>query len=1089
MVKHFGSKSGEGENRRKMSVVALCVGSIFHREKFARADHIVRREIAEGNHVILIPCGIAKLAMRPGEDLDYLYFLNGGIADCCKALRGETIDDRTAELLQKKMESYGLPFEQITPEEIDREAAPAGSNVQDWQGELFVGNEALAHYIFDFTNRFLDADRVEDISKAMESYLPEGTFLCIRDTFLQNLYADREMQPGKHEKFYILADRRKEPKTWESYELCNLFPGAKKAMKKPGLTVVLPVQSKKAYFGYLVYEADGIDRTAGTLEQCSILLDLTIGRYITERQLLFASHELVSANENVRKLQETDVLTGLLNSQGFMTDAEKLLVKARMSGQRISAVCIDLDRLGNINDVYGHMEGDAAIQTLSKIIQDSLHVGTVAARLGSDEFILLNLLNPGEEQNVELYFKSLRNRVENYNLVSNKEYTLDINYSSIVVDVHSTTTVSDVLDEAFAKKRHIKESRGSRRNIVNYEDDEENAEEHQLVTETIDSGDFRYAFQPIISTHTGEVVAYEALMRTSRDIHLSPLTILKYAAKDDRLYDIELATFTNVFAIMERWEEELGTRKVFINSIPGHYLDEADYQRLKRKYAKYYPNLVVEITEQTNFENDTVELLRERSSQGHFEVAVDDFGTGYSNLANLLKFLPNYVKIDRALIEGVQEDPKKQHFVKNIIEFAHDNGFQALAEGVECTEELVAVVRMGIDLIQGYYTARPDFALTTTLSQTIRDEIVRANFEGAHDQKKKVYLVNREKELFLMHLAMERYTGLIISQESLTIHGNPDFMAGITIKIKEKTECTLTICNVCLGDVDDLPIIDVGAGAKLTLVVEGNNFLEGNGIHVPEGASVKLVGEGSLRINPVLAEAYGIGADADSVFGGIECAMDGVLSISVEGNRCIAIGGGCCRSADGILVSAGKLDMMLVGTSCVGIGAYNGNVPIRISDCNLRMDAQVSAGLQIGSLSGTQDIMIHDVAMHLTGSGSMLAGIGSYEDTNGRIVIRDASLRERYNGKRIYMLGAPGGMLDITMQRMDVDMLAEGNQALGVGTTDMKAKLRLLQSRFYVVMRAGNCTAVGVEKDRLEVEGGTNRILVNENEVALDKTE
>jgi len=181
--------------------------------------------------------------------------------------------------------------------------------------------------------------------------------------------------------------------------------------------------------------------------------------------------------------------------------------------------------------------------------------------------------------------------------------------------------------------------------------------------------------------------------------------------------------------------------------------------------------------------------------------------------------------------------------------------------------------------------------------------------------------------------------------------------------------------------------------------------------------------------------------------------------------------------------------MMLVGTSCVGIGAYNGNVPIRISDCNLRMDAQVSAGLQIGSLSGTQDIMIHDVAMHLTGSGSMLAGIGSYEDTNGRIVIRDASLRERYNGKRIYMLGAPGGMLDITMQRMDVDMLAEGNQALGVGTTDMKAKLRLLQSRFYVVMRAGNCTAVGVEKDRLEVEGGTNRILVNENEVALDKTE
>ncbi len=1072
-----------------MSVVALCVGSIFHREKFARADYIVRHEIAEGNHVILVPCGMAKLAMRPSDDIDYLYFLNGKIVDRCKALRGETIDEHAAELIRKRMESYKIPFELIDPENVDAEDAATESRVQGWQHELFVGNEALAHDIFKFTNLFLDADRVEDISKAMEAYMPEGTFLCIRDTFLQNLYADRETLPGKHEKFYILADRRKEPKTWDSYELGNLYPGAAKAMKTPGLTIILPVQSKKAYFGYLVYETEGIDRTAGVLEQCSIVLDLTIGRYITERQLLFASHELVSANENVRKLQETDVLTGLLNSQGFMADAEKMLVKARMSGQRVSAMCIDLDRLGNINDVYGHMEGDSAIQTLSKILQDSLRVGTVAARLGSDEFILLNLINPGEEPNIDLYFKSLRNRIENYNLVSNKEYTLDINYSSVVVDVHSTTTVSDVLDEAFAKKRHIKESRGSRRNIVNYEDDTEDAEEHALVTETIDSGEFRYAFQPIISTHTGEVVAYEALMRTSRDVHLSPLTILKYAAKDDRLYDIELATFTNVFAWMEHFSEQLGTRKVFINSIPGHYLDEADYQRLKRKYSKFFPNLVVEITEQTNFENNTVEILRERSAAGHFEVAVDDFGTGYSNLANLLKFLPNYVKIDRALIEGVQEDPKKQHFVKNIIEFAHDNGFQALAEGVECTEELVAVVRMGIDLIQGFYTARPDFALTTTLSQTIRDEIVRANFEGVHDLKKKVYLVNREKELFLMHLAMERYTGLVISQEKLTIHGNPDFMAGITIKIKEKTECTLTICNVCFGDVDDLPIIDIGAGAKLTLVVEGNNFFEGNGIHVPEGASLKIVGEGSLRINPVLAEAYGIGADADSVFGDIECAMDGVLSISVEGNRCIALGGGCCRSAEGIQVTAGKLDMMLVGTSCVGIGAYNGNVPIRISDCNLRMDAQVSAGLQIGSLSGTQDITIHDVSMHLTGSGSMLAGIGSNEVTTGRIVIRDASLRQRYNGKKIYMLGAPGGMLDITMQRMDVDMLAEGNQALGVGTMDMKAKLRLMQSRFYVVMRAGQCTAVGAEKDHLEVEGGTHRILVNENEVEITAAE
>ena len=151
-----------------MSVVALCVGSIFHREKFARADYIVRHEIAEGNHVILVPCGMAKLAMRPSDDIDYLYFLNGKIVDRCKALRGETIDERAAELIRKRMESYKIPFELIDPENVDAEDAATESRVRGWIHELFVGNEALAHDIFKFTNLFLDADRVEDISKAVD---------------------------------------------------------------------------------------------------------------------------------------------------------------------------------------------------------------------------------------------------------------------------------------------------------------------------------------------------------------------------------------------------------------------------------------------------------------------------------------------------------------------------------------------------------------------------------------------------------------------------------------------------------------------------------------------------------------------------------------------------------------------------------------------------------------------------------------------------------------------------------------------------------------------------------------------------------
>ena len=483
-----------------------------------------------------------------------------------------------------------------------------------------------------------------------------------------------------------------------------------------------------------------------------------------------------------------------------------------------------------------------------------------------------------------------------------------------------------------------------------------------------------------------------------------------------------------------------------------------------------------------NVMDETVELLRKRSEADGFEVAVDDFGTGFSNLTNLLKFLPNYVKIDRSLIEDIHEDVKKQHFVNNIVEFAHDNGFLALAEGVESPQELAAVVRMGIDLIQGYYTAKPAYVLAPSLSSSIRDEIVRANFEKSHELKKKVFLVTREKEIFLMHLAMERYTSVIISQSEVTLQGNPDFMAGITIKIKDNTECRLTLHNVSLGDMEERPLIDVGKGAKLTLVIDGDNELVGNGIHVPEGAELRLEGGGTLTIAPTLAKAYGIGSDADNVFGKIVCAMSGALAISAEGNRCVAIGGGSCASKYGIEILSGRIDAMLKGTNCVGIGSYVGNVPIKISSCDLRMDARISSGLLIGALNGDQDIDIQDTSIVLSGSGSTIAGIGTSEEAGGKISIRAAGLHVSFNGKHIYMLGTAGGNVAISMENMNIDMHAEGNMALAIGSCDKKAELKLIRTSLSILIRAGEYIAVGAEDENIETEGGSRKLFINEEE-------
>ena len=1070
-----------------MKSIALCVGSIFDRDRFLVTDREIRKIHARGDYVVLLPIAMAKRALSQETDrgADCMYFLGRVPVDEMLVVTSPAMDEFFLNSLQQKCVALKIPYSELHPEPLtdyDPEVEKA------WQYEMMHGYHEMAGNIFSFTDKLLGCNDVEEISEVVQELLPKNTFICMRDSFLQDLYATNGRGPLPYENFYLLADTREKARRWFSFTLDELFPDAERVFSEHKVITMIPIHCREAYFGYLVHVAEAMDGEACVLELCSVILDTTIGRYIAERRLMYANNELFNINENMRKLQETDMLTGLRNGRGFKADLGRMLTDCRLDRVDLATICVDLDRLGNINDVYGHAEGDIAIQTLSQIIKDSMPEGATVGRIGADEFIMAVPQNEWEDV-IENFSTMLNGRLVIYNRISGKEYTLEANVSGMIVHPDEKNSVEEVLDESFAKKRTLKESRGSRRakHIINPE--EEKKEEHEAVLKLLNENEFRYAYQPIVSAKTGEIVAYEALMRTRLEPNLSPLTILKYATMDNRLYDIELATFGNVLKQMDQFVSELGTRKIFINSIPGHYLNETDYMMLRRKYGHLYDHLVVEVTEETEFEEGNFSELKRRSTECRFEVAVDDFGNGYSNMSNLLKCLPNYVKIDRSLIENVHEDPTKQHFVKTIIEFAHDNGFQALAEGVENMYELSAVIRMGIDLVQGYYTAKPAFVLAGSIAASVRDEIVRANVEGGHELKKKIYIVSREKELFLMQLAMEHYTGIVISQPELTIHGNPDYTAGIGIKIKDGCECRLTIKNVNIGDMDSLPCIEVGHGASLILNVEGHNEFDGNGIHVPEDSSLRIEGEGTLAIVPALSDAFCIGAGYNSVFGTIVCAMNGNLILRPEGNHCMAIGGGRSRSLEGISIQSGKIDISLSGMDGIAIGSFEGDVSIRILKCNLKIQARISNGTMIGALHGRQDIVIRDSGVEIGGAGNCIAGIGSYTETSGSIRVCDSGMRMRFNGRKIFVVGAKGGALSVSLEQTAFMLNVEGSMAIGMGTVDMAAILELIRCRLEVNMRVGEPIVAGVKERKLMLEGGTQAIKVNEHDAELLKKE
>lgn len=896
-------------------------------------------------------------------------------------------------------------------------------------------NEKIDSLIYLLSENLVEVSQLGEIAKTIEEGMPAGAFLCVKDSFMQDVFQDEISvgSPEKNDKYYVIADTRTMPATWEAFALSDLCPGLRGMLAEEKPIIVAPVYYQKAQYGYFIFNSDKYDIQAFTIEKFLLNFNQIIGRYMIGRKLRFASSELFHANEDIKRLRDRDILTGLYNTRGFLHKLEDLKDESIKAKDGLIVACIDLRKLSDINDVYGHSEGDMAIQTMASILLDCIKKPAICAHIGSDEFVYATHTDCAPENVMAKFFKTLSDKLEQYNEASGKDYSIEIYHAYLVVNPNEKTNMNAFLDEALGRKRLLKQSK----KVINDASvlgEDYDANENKIVNDIIDANKFLYAYQPIVSAKDGEIYAYEALMRTDTKEFVSPVMILKYATANDRLYEIEYATFSNVLKQISK--EDIGKRKVFINSIPGYLLDDNDYAKIKRLYGKVYENLVVEITEQTELDDKCLNVLRQRSATDGFRIAIDDFGSGYSNTTNLLRFVPNYVKIDRLLISNVHDDPKKQHFVKNIIEFAHDNGFYALAEGVETADEMAAVIHMGVDLIQGFYTAKPSFEILKEIPESICNEIKKDYASRRITSNKKLYIPNNEEDIYITKLALEDYTGVLVSQKDVTLIGNPDYTADFQIKIKDNCECNVCIKDLHLSAIDNKVCIDIGNNSVLSLTIEGNNTFNGNGIRVPLSSKLNLLGQGYLKISTDKENAFGIGNDWHSSFGSVESKMDGILEIDINSSKCIGIGGGTYNGGDGINILKGMLQIKGNGVRCIGIGSVYSEVPITVRECNTQLNISSREGIGIGAWNGRQKVDISSSAVEITANGTTICGIGSVEGVYGEVTVNEAHVVEDIKGSNVVLIGNIAGGFKYNQRKARVDLTASGDDITGIGSYD-----------------------------------------------------
>jgi EAL domain-containing protein (putative c-di-GMP-specific phosphodiesterase class I) len=211
------------------------------------------------------------------------------------------------------------------------------------------------------------------------------------------------------------------------------------------------------------------------------------------------------------------------------------------------------------------------------------------------------------------------------------------------------------------------------------------------------------AYQPIVRAADGHVFGHEALMRTAKRTLPNPGAMFDAAERLGRVHDLGRAVRVAASGYAAR---DLGTA-LFVNV---HALELTDDQlyAAAAPLSAHAASVILEVTERSSFDRvpDLREKIKSLRALG-YRVAVDDLGAGYAGLTSFAALEPEVVKLDMALVRGVDHEPIKQRLVGSMARLCRDLRILVVAEGVETAAEKKVLTDLGCDLLQGYLFGRP----------------------------------------------------------------------------------------------------------------------------------------------------------------------------------------------------------------------------------------------------------------------------------------------------------------------------------------------------------------------------------------------
>tara|TARA_Y100001951_G_scaffold104853_1_gene118255 strand:+ start:1809 stop:3863 length:2055 start_codon:yes stop_codon:yes gene_type:complete len=453
-----------------------------------------------------------------------------------------------------------------------------------------------------------------------------------------------------------------------------------------------------------------------------------LGLWINTANQLLASierntHLRREAENSLLRMAQYDFLTGLPNRQQLQQQLDQILEDAGRLQRRVAVLCVGLDDFKGINEQFSYQSGDQLLLALSDRLRS--HSGRLGAlaRLGGDQFALVQADIEQPYEAAELA-QSVLDDLELPFLLDQHEVRLRATIGITLFPEDGDST-EKLLQKAEQTMTLAKSRSRNRYQFYIASVDSEMRRRRELEKDLRDAlaqNQLHLVYQPQVDYRDHRVVGVEALLRWQHPQHgfVPPDLFIPLAEQNGTIIPIGEWILDQTCRQLREWHDQGFSDLRMAVNLSTVQLHHAELPRVVNNLMQVYrlppKSLELEVTETGLMEDISTaaqHLLSLRRSGAL--IAIDDFGTGYSSLSYLKSLPLDKIKIDKSFVQDLLEDEDDATIVRAIIQLGKSLGMQVIAEGVETAEQEAYIIAQGCHEGQGYLYSKPLPARDLTL--------------------------------------------------------------------------------------------------------------------------------------------------------------------------------------------------------------------------------------------------------------------------------------------------------------------------------------------------------------------------------------